>query len=225
MMSLRIFCFVSITLVISTTALAQRNYNDYNRIGVQGGVSLFDIKTSNFVTEQQTGFVAGFTTRGSFRNNFDLIYGLTFFSNKIGVSGAPTAGSNMNRQFITYTIPNVQINFLGSYNIVKNHLSIEFGPIVNVNGNMTVDSERLENYILDGYTTLRAKDIEDISPFNFHVMGGATVGLESFRLSAQYQYGVTNMFGKLEDQNLENPSGEEFKGNSSTIVLLAVVYF
>jgi hypothetical protein len=225
MISLRNFCFVTITLIITTTVLAQRNYNDYNRLGVQGGISLFDINTSNFVTEQQTGFAAGFTTRGSFRNNFDLLYGLTFFSNKIGISGAPVAESNTNKQFITYTIPNVQINFLGSYNIVKRHFSIEFGPILNVNGNMTVDSERLENYILDGYTTLRAQDIEDISPFNFHVMGGATLGLESFRLSAQYQYGLTNMFGKLADQNLENPSGDEFKGNSSTIVLVAVVYF
>ena len=105
---------------------------------------------------------------------------------------------------------------------MKHHFSIEFGPILNVGGNMKLDSERLENYILEGYTTLRAQDIEDISPINFHVMGGATVGLERFRLSAQYQYGVTNMFNKLNDQNLE---GDEFKGNSSTIVLMAVVYF
>ncbi|WP_432412302.1 hypothetical protein [Rasiella sp. SM2506] len=225
MTRLKTFLFLAVTVLLATSVLAQRNYNDYNRIGIQGGVSLFDINTSNFVTERQTGFAAGFTTRGSFRNDFDLIYGLTFFSNKVGVLGSNLANSPFEKQFITYTIPNVQLNFLGSYNIVKHHFSIEFGPILNVNGNMKVDSERLENYILDGYTTLRAQDIEDISPINFHVMGGATVGLESFRLSAQYQYGVTNMFNKLNDQNLENPSGDPFKGNSSTIVLMAVVYF
>ncbi len=225
MMSLRNLFFVTTALAMCTTVIGQRNFNEYNRLGVQGGVSLFDINTSNFVTEQQAGFAAGFTTRGSFRGNFDLIYGLTFFSNKVGVLGAPLTTSPSDKQFITYTIPNVQLNFLGSYNIVQHHFSIEFGPILNINGNMKVDSERLENYILDGYTTLRAQDIEDISPINFHVMGGATVGLESFRLSAQYQYGVTNMFNKLNDQNLENPSGDEFKGNSSTILIMAVVYF
>ncbi len=222
MTRLRLLFFVTMALTMCATTLAQRNYNDYNRIGIQGGVSLFDINTSNFVTEQQSGFAAGFTTRGSFRNSFDLIYGLTFFNNKVGISGAPVAGSEIGKQFITYSIPNVQINFLGSYNIVKHHFSLEFGPILNVNGNLKLDSDRLEDYILEGYTTLRAQDIEDISPINFHVMGGATFGLESFRLSAQYQYGVTNMLNKLNDQDIE---GEDFKGNSSTIVLMAVVYF
>lgn len=224
MMCLRNF-FIAAALTVCATALSQRNYSEYNRIGLQGGISLFDINTSNFVTEQQTGFAAGFTSRGSFRNDFDLIYGLTFFSNKVGILGAPDAASSLGEQFITYTIPNVQINFLGSYNIIKHHFSIEFGPILNVNGDMKLDSERLENYILDGYTSLRAQDIQDISPINFHVMGGATVGLESFRVSAQYQYGVTNMLGKLDDQGLDNPSGDAFKGNSSTILLMAVVYF
>jgi hypothetical protein len=221
-MSIKNLVFVTLAFNFYNTTSAQKNYNEYNLLGFQGGVTFFDINTSNFVTEQQTGFAGGFTTRGSFRNNFDLIYGLSFYSNKVGILGSEAAALGINKQFITYTIPSVQLNFLGSYNIVKHHFSLEFGPIFNVNGKMKVDSERLENYILDGYTTLKAQDIEDISPINFHVMGGATVGLENFRLSAQYQYGVTNMLRKLEDQDLE---GENFKGNSSTFVLMAVVYF
>ncbi|MAZ72007.1 MAG: hypothetical protein CMC70_02565 [Flavobacteriaceae bacterium] len=220
-MSLKKLLLVTILIISFSTTYAQRNYDDYNKLGFQGGISLFDINTSNFVTEQRTGFGGGFTTRGAFRNNFDLIYGITFFSNKVGIFGSEN-GLGAKRQAISYNIPNVQLNFLGSYNIVKHHFSIEFGPILNINGNMKLDSERLENYILDGYNTLRAQDIEDINPVNFHVMGGATVGLESFRLSAQYQYGVTNMLNKLNDQNIE---GEDFKGNSATIVVMAVVYF
>tara|TARA_A100000171_G_C2140463_1_gene155208 strand:+ start:12213 stop:12890 length:678 start_codon:yes stop_codon:yes gene_type:complete len=225
-MSIKFLLFVTLTGLIYSTSFAQRNYDEYNRLGIQGGISFFDINTSNFVTEQQTGFGAGFTTRGSFRGNLDLIYGLTFFSNKVGVLGSNLAASPLEKQFITYTIPNVQVNFLGSYNIIKHHFSLEFGPILNVNGKMKVDSPNLENYLLEGYTTLRAQDIEDISPINVHLMGGATVGLESFRLSAHYQYGVTNMLNKLNDKNIEKPSdGGEFKGNSGTIVVLAVVYF
>ena len=222
MIRLQNLLIVTLFLTVFSTTFAQRNFDEYNRIGAQAGITLFDINTSDFVTEQKLGFAAGFTSRGSFRNNFDLIYGLTFMNNKVGILGSPSVASPLDKQFITYTIPGVQLNFLGSLNIVKHHFSLEFGPILNVNGKLKVDSSNLEDYILDGYTTLRARDIEDISPINFRVMGGATAGIENFRFTAQYQYGVSNMLGRLDDQNLE---GGSFKGNSGTIVVMAVVYF
>ena len=87
---------------------------------------------------------------------------------------------------------------------------------------MKLDSERLQDYILEGYSTLRAQDIQDISRINFRVAGGLTAGLRSFRVSALYQYGVTNMLGKLNDKSLEKTT---FKGNSSTIIFAATLYF
>ena len=87
---------------------------------------------------------------------------------------------------------------------------------------MKLDSNKFEEYILDGYNELKAEEIQDISKINFRLAGGLTTGLENFRISAQYQYGVTNMLNKLNDKNLENSN---FKGNSTTIVLLAVMYF
>lgn len=197
---------------------AQRNYDSYNRLGITGGLTLFDINTSNLITKQGSGVAGGFTTRGSFRNNFDLIYGISFYNSKIGVQGSFASDT----QFIDYTIQAAQINFFGSYNIIKHHLSLEFGPILNINGKMKLDSDRYENYILEGYNVLRAQDIEDISQINFHVAGGITAGLESFRLSALYQYGVTNMLKNLNENGLEN---EDFEGHSSTITIAAVVYF
>jgi len=218
LMSIKSLTFVTLCLVVFQTSFAQRNYNDYNRVGITGGVTFFDINTSDLVTETGTGFAGGFTTRGAFRNNFDLIYGISFYSSKIGVQGS----NGLSNQAIKYSIQAAQLGFLGSYNIVKHHLSLEFGPILNVNSKMKMDSESFEDYILEGYTTLRAKDIEDISRINFRVAGGITGGLESLRVSAMYQYGVTNMLGKLNDKGLEN---KDFKGNSSTIVVSAVVYF
>ncbi len=220
-MSLKNLFFVTLTFLFVQQAFSQRNYDHYNRLGVNAGYTLFDISTSDLTTKQAGGFMLGFTTRGSFRNNFDLIYGLNFHNTKVEVFGRNPI-SFTDTQYIEYTIQSVQINFLGSYNIIKHHLSLEFGPILNVNGKMKVDSERYEDYILDGYDTLKATDIENISPINFLVAGGISGGLESFRASVQYQYGVTNMLNKLNDKDLENT---DFKGNSSNIIFALVVYF
>lgn len=207
-------------ILLFQQTFAQRNHDGYNFLGIQGGITFFDIQTDDLVTQQQEGFTAGFTTRGAFRNNFDLIYGLSFQSVSVGVEGRSILGTNTKN--IGYTIQGVQLNFLGSYNIIVKHLSLEFGPIFDINGKMKLDDDKYENYILTGYNTLRAKDIQDISKFNVRLAGGITAGLEHFRISAQYQYGVTNMLGSLNDKDLEN---EDFKGNSSTIVLRGVIYF
>lgn len=220
-MSLKKLIFVTFSFFLVQEAYSQRNFDDYNRLGITLGYSLFDINTSDFTTNQSGGFLGGFTTRGAFRNNFDLIYGLSFFSNNIEIFGKNPTNS-FETQFIDYELQGVQIKFLGSYNIIKHHLSLEFGPILNISGKMKVKRENHEDYIIDGYTTLTAKDLENVSPVNFLLMGGITGGLESFRVSAQYQYGVTNMLNKLNDKDLEY---SDFKGNSSNIIISLVVYF
>lgn len=219
-MCLKNLVFVTVFVFIFQGVSAQRNYTDYNLLGVQGGVALFDINTSDLVTEQQTGFAAGFTTRGAFYEKFDLVYGITFVSANIGVSGAELGVGP--KEIIKYNIPSAQLNLLGSFNIISQRLSVEFGPLLNINGKMKLNNERFANYILDGYSTLRAQDIEEISTINFRVMGGLTAGLEKFRVSAHYQYGVTNMLGKLNDNSLEN---QDFDGHSSTIVITGIIYF
>lgn len=219
-MRLQKLLFVTITCLFIQQINAQRNFDEYNRLGIFGGLTLFDINTSDFVTEQGTGFAGGFTTRGSFRSNFDLIYGISFYSTSLGIEGSNLLGTDT--QSIDYTINAAQITFLGSYNIIKHHLSLEFGPVLQINSKMNLDSERQEDYILTGYSTLRAKDIEDISKVNFHVVGGITAGIESFRVFGLYQYGVTNTFNKLNDKDLGK---DDFEGHSSTITIGALFYF
>lgn len=220
LMSLKKAIFVTFLVFSFQQMDAQRNFEEYNRLGLTGGFTFFDISTSNFETEQGQGFEGGFTTRGSFRGSFDLIYGISFYNNKIGIRGNDLLKTDP--QSIKYQIQSAQIGLLGSLNIVKHHFSLEFGPILNVNGKMNLDNERYSDYILDGYTTLTANDIQDINRINFHVAGGITAGLKSFRLSALYQYGVTNIFDKFNDKNFENT---DFEGHSSTITLAATIYF
>jgi len=193
-------------------------------LGIFGGFNLFDINTSDLLTSQEAGFAAGFTTRGSFRGQFDLIYGISYSNNRVGIDGYIVSNSQgqLELQKLKYTIQAVQINFQGSLNIIRHHLSLEFGPLLNVNGKMNLDREEFENYIISGYNTIRASDIEDISKVNVRVLGGITAGLENFRLTAQYQYGLTNMLKNLNDKELEF---SDFEGNSSTLVFGAILYF
>ena len=221
-MSLKSTLIVTFFLLFFQQSFAQRNYGDYNRIGITGGFTLFDITTSDLTTEQGQGFEGGFTTRGAFRGPFDLIYGISFFNSSIGVKGSVGANGTGDTQFINYQIQAAQIGFLGSLNIVKQHLSLEFGPILNINGKMKLDTDRYKDYILEGYSTLRAQDIQDINRINFRVAGGLTAGFESFRVGAMYQYGLTNLLGRLNDENFEKTS---FKGNSSTLIFSGTFYF
>lgn len=212
--------FFSLLLIcVFQKSSAQRNYQGYNLLGITGGAVLFDVNTSDLSTKSQTGFIFGLTTRGAFRNNFDLIYGISFQNSRLTVEGINPSGAVSE---IAYTMQGVQLNFLGSYNIIVNHLSLEFGPIMNINGKMKLDTKDFEDYVLTGYNSLTAGEIQDISKFDIRLAGGLTVGLEHFRLSAQYQYGFLNILNNLNDKDLEN---DHFKGNSSTIVLAGVIYF
>lgn len=223
-MGLKNLIFVTFLLLIFQKSISQRNYEGYNKLGINAGLVLFDINTEDLNTRQGSGFIAGFTSRGSFRNNFDLIYGMNFLSTKIGVLGYSNDGTtgSFDRQYMNYTISGVQLNFFGSYNIVRHHLSLEFGPILNVNGKMKLDSEQYNGYIIDGFNEIYAKDIEDISKVNIHFMGGLTAGIEDFRISGHYQYGATNVLKNLGGTNSEK---ESFRGNSSTLVIALVIYF
>ena len=71
---------------------------------------------------------------------FDLIYGVSFIQNEIGVlaNNLIDPSSNFQSQYVNYTMQAVQINLLGSFNIINNHLSIEAGPVLNVNGKLKI---------------------------------------------------------------------------------------
>jgi len=226
-MSLKNLSFVTVALFFFQFATAQRNYDQNNHLGLIGGIGFFDINTADFETEQGTGYLFAFTTRGSFYNNIDLIYGVNFIQNEIGIlaNNLIDPSSNFQSQYVNYTMQAVQINLLGSFNIINNHLSIEAGPVLNVNGKLKLDSEEFENFTVEGYDTITSGDLENVSRVHFHVATGITAGIENFRLGAMYQYGVTNLFSRFnESETLIVPEGKSFKGNTSTIILSATLY-
>jgi hypothetical protein len=200
--------FTIVFILISIAALAQYNYRDANRIGITFGVNQFTLNTNNFLTTPDVGWNAGLSVRGNFYNNWDMVYALQFSENNFTVS---TKSFFLANEEVNYKLPSAQISLQLSYKLIENHLSIEFGPLVQVNGKFKIDVEN-ENNVISG-TTLLAKDIVDISKFNFYPTVGITAGVRHFRVNVSYQYGLNNMLGNLNAKNL----GVNFKGNPGII--------
>lgn len=197
------FFFTFVFTLISLTAFAQYEYRDSNRIGISFGVNQFTLNTNNFETKPESGWNAGLSMRGNYYNNWDMVYAMQFSENNFSV----TTNSGFITEDTNYKLSSVQVSLMCSYKIVENHLSIEFGPLVQVNGKLNVEKGS-ENNIISG-TTLLAKDITDISKFNFYPVIGITAGVRHVRLNISYQYGINNMLGNLNSQNLN----VNFKGN------------
>ncbi|HEY6143677.1 MAG TPA: outer membrane beta-barrel protein [Flavobacterium sp.] len=201
--------------LISMVSFAQYGYRDANRIGIYGGMNQFTLNTDNFETKPETGWNAGLSVRGNFYNNWDMVYAMQFSENHFTVG---TTNFFLEKEEVNYKLSSVQISLLFSYKIIENHLSVEIGPLVQLNGKLKVDSDK-ENNTING-TDLLAKDIVDISMFNFYPVAGITFGVKHVRLNVSYQYGVMNMLNNLNKQDL----GVDFKGNPGILNANLIFY-
>ncbi len=206
--------YFALLALFTLPVLGQRDLHDSNRIGINGGVNQFDLMTDNFKTAPGTGWQAGLSMRGNFYNDFDMVYGIQFSENNFTVEtmAGPVA------EDVQYTIPSAQISLLLSYKFIENHLSMEFGPMLQVSGKMKMD-ESDEGNIVSG-TDLLAGDIADTSRFNLFPTIGITAGVKHIRLNVMYQYGVTNILGALNQDDL----GVNFKGNAGILSGSIIVY-
>jgi hypothetical protein len=228
MINKQLTLLVAICLLFVTNAFAQRpNYSIQNSLGPFGGITQSNIKTDNFIVEEGQGWTAGLTAIVNVEHKwYDVSYGIQFTENTIAIEGRPTIAGEA--EMIDFKLSGAQLSFLMHGKIIGQNLTIDFGPVIQANGFFEPTEEEKENYILTGYDTLEAKDIRDISKFNVNGAIGATAGLKNFRLRAQYQYGFTNVFGKLNKQDLsaqDATSVDKFKGNQSTLLFTALLLF
>ena len=202
---------IIVLLLLSTlSGLAQNGYRDGNRIGLSAGVSQTTLFTNNFNAKPEMGFAGGLSIRGNYYNNWSMIYGMQFFANNFSVE------STFN-QNIKYSLQGVQIRLLLSYNVVQDHVSIDFGPVLQVNGKLGIASSD-ETKTIKG-TLLKANQIIDVSPVSGNFYFGISAGSKTIRAVIFYEYGFTNMLNKLNNdtslQVLNN--NNSFKGNLGTI--------
>lgn len=202
---------ISILLLFTTTfGFAQYGYRSGNRIGLSAGISQTTLFTNNFDTKPEIGFSGGLSVRGNYYNNWSMIYGMQFFSNNFSLE------STLNQK-IKYNIQGVQVRLLMSYNVVEDHVSLDFGPVLQINGKLGIAASD-EDKIIKG-TLLKANQIEDISTFSGNFYLGCSAGNKIIRAVIFYEYGFTNILNKLnKNEDLEEyNNGDSFKGNLGTI--------
>lgn len=202
--------FTLIVLCCTTISFAQYGYRDGNRIGISAGVSQTNLFTNNFTASPELGFAGGLSVRGNYYNNWSMIYGMQFFSNNFNLE------STFNQK-IKYNLQGVQVRILFSYNVVEDHVSLDFGPVLQVNGKLKVATSD-ENKILKG-TLLQADQIIDISPVSGNFYLGVSAGNKTIRAVIFYEYGFTNILNRLnkDDALKVLNNGDKFKGNLGTI--------
>ena len=208
------FFFTLVFLLAINSIFAQYRNRDGNRIGLSFGVSQASLFTSNFTTKPELGFAGGLSVRGNYYNNWSMIYGMQFFYNKFGIASSSATSSSKQTDF---NLQGVQIRLLMSYNIVEDHVSFDFGPVLQVNGKLGFDDKDKDN-ILKG-TTLTPKQIEEVSKINGNFYAGFSAGGKVVRAVVFYEYGFTNVLNKLnsnDDVKLLLGS-EKAKGNLGTI--------
>jgi len=213
-------CFVTSTNAQRKTVFVK------NGIGIMAGITLYDINTDNFITKSGLGFAGGLmATLDLPHKGFTVSYGMQFSENNIEISGR-MIGDVAGNETIEYKLLAVQLGFIYHKKIFGDNFTIDLGPQLQYNGNLELKDANKENYFINGYDALQAKDIENISQFNVNGMIGASVGIGALKFKAQYIYGFLNILDKLNDKNLNVGSNtEKFKGNQSIFVFTLMFSF
>ena len=220
---------IALSIGFITTSFSQRRahgtVNIVNGIGIGGGLTRFDIKTDNFETIEGNGWIGGLTATLDIPHKwYTVSYGMQISENNFEIMGSKLPILTAPEP-IEYKLMTVQAQFLFHAKIFQDYLMVDAGPMLQYSGEMELKNDNQENYFIRGYTALAAKDISDISKFNVNASVGATAGFSHFKLRVQYIYGVTNMFNKLNDQNLAtSPENKAFKGNQSMLAFMAFIY-
>ncbi|HSD14171.1 MAG TPA: hypothetical protein VLB74_05955 [Flavobacterium sp.] len=197
-------------LLVALQGFAQYGYRDGNRIGIYAGVNQTSLMTSNFDAKPEMGWSAGMQVRGNYYNDFSMIFGMQFSEYNFSVA---TLSPTMQKEDVKYKLMNGQIRLLLSYNVVKDHVSIDLGPVLQFNDKLKLDG-KYETNLLENNVNLTAKDITDITKINGNLYMGISAGNRRVRVLLNYQYGLNNILNNLnEKEELTLKNNGDFKGH------------
>ena len=217
--------FLLTGLFFSLNAYCQPRFtgDSYNRLGIQAGVSYTQFHSDKLTFKSRPGLMAGLTTRANTVNKFLVIYGVNFY--QFNTSMDVLQENSRETLEMDFKATGVQLNLFMGHKLIGEHLSIEAGPVFQINSKL-IPEEGKENYTLQDYN-LVAADLEDISRVNFNLAVNVSMGFPAVKLWCQYQYGVTNTFRNIDMEALQNKDSRltTLKGNLGMAVAGMVVYF
>lgn len=205
-------------LFLASFSYAQHGYRDSNRIGISGGITSLDLLSDQFNAKPGQGWLASLSLRGNYYNNWQMVYGMNFTDSNFSLQSV--SGTE-----IDYKLSAVQVHLVGSYMVIENHLTLEIGPVLQINGKLKVQDSQ-ENLFLKDSPGLQAKDIVDINPISGNIMAGITAGVTRFRLNVNYQYGFINIMNNLNKKDeLKLANGNQrFRGNIGMLSAMLTIY-
>ena len=217
---------VVITISFVTLSFSQhRRYAIKNGIGVQIGITQYDIITDNFSTSKSDGWIGGLNATVELPHKpYTVSYGMKLSENNLEISGRPSELISSD-ETLEYKLMAVQLGFTFHLKIFDELIMLEAGPQIQYNSKLELKEDNQENYFINGYDTLRASEIEGISQFNFNGVCGVSLGLGAIKIRAQYIYGFTNILDKLNDASFNSTLKEKFKGNQSMTAFSVMITF
>ena len=211
--NLLLLVVLSITFVTLSNAQHKR-YAIKNGIGLQGGITQFDILTDNFTTNSNTGWIAGLSATVDIPHKwYTVSYNITLSENNVDIAA------------MSLTNPTAQLSFLFHTKLIGSNLTLDLGPMLQYNGDLELKDDSNEGLIIANYDTLFTEDISKISNFNVNGVVGLSAGFGSFKLKGHYVYGFTNMLSNLNNEDLNVGNNKEFKGNQSMLTFTAQLTF
>lgn len=202
-------------------------YSITNGIGVQGGLTQYHIITNNFEITKKNGWLAGMVATVDLPHKwYTVSYNIQLSENQWSLLGRSSKLLERDSEAINYKLFAAQIAFLWHLKVVRNYITIDVGPMFQYNSKLALKETSQADYYIANYSNLKAQAITDISRAHVNGAIGVTAGFPEFKLRAQYIYGFTNLFNKLNKQDLDTSGGlNTFKGNQSMIALTAMILF
>lgn len=209
---------VILFLLFSTTiSFAQYGSRDSNKLGISGGITQLNLISDQFNAKPESGWMGGLSLRGNYYNDWQTVFGMNFTDSNFSLQ-------SVTNKDISYKLSAAQLYFLFSYMLIENHVNLEIGPVLQVNGKLKIDKND-ELLLLKDSPLLTANDIVDVTKINGNVYVGISAGSKNFRLSVSYQYGLNNFMNNInKDDILQAVNGEKFKANLGLISGMIVVY-
>lgn len=187
-------------LLFTCFVQAQRKVSYNNRLGLGADLTYFQLHSSDIAINSQLGFMGTAGTRGNFRDDFDLIYGVSIFQNKFSVQEALTL------QDIDLSQIGVEFRLLLAWKVAQSdYFSLEIGPAMMINSEFQLADDRFESAIIGRLNPIAINSFKEVSPINLNGVVGFSAGARDIRITAHYHYAfIDALAGKnLADENLK----------------------
>lgn len=211
--------FIAILITFVTfSAAAQHGYRDSNRIGISGGITQLSLFSEQFNAKPGQGWIGGLSLRGNYYNNWQAVYGMHFTDSNFSLE-------SLTGKDINYKLSAAQVYFVFSYMVIENHLTLEIGPVLQINGKLKIDdNDKL--LLLKDSPGLTANDIVNITKLNGNIYAGISAGIKNLKVHVSYQYGFNNIMNNLnKNDDLRVKNGDQrFRANLGMLSGMLIIY-